>query len=198
MKIGEARNNYYKMYQKYSEEAAKTLHQKEKIEKEMHLHPLDKKEYEEEAATLELRYKELTEKGEEYLNYQSEIIEMEVAYANMKTAEQQSEVMEESAGEQSKILETARRITRGDVVPPQDEEKLMKYDFKLYMMAKQAGAMAKQHEEDESLWEEESEAPQDVEDPMEYADNQEAPLGGPPLDADVVASSTEAPAESEA
>lgn len=185
MKIGEARTAYYQQYQKFSAAAAETAKRKEEALKNSRLFPLEAQKYEEEAATLELSYKALDDKAKEYLDHQSEIIEMEVAFANMKTAEQQCEAAEESAAEEMKILETARRIMKGDIVPPQDEEKLMKYNFKLYMAAKNMAVFAKEHEEDESLWDDEEEAPGEIEDPFEFADSQEAPAGGPSLDLEV-------------
>ncbi len=184
MKIGEARNAYYAQYQKFSSAAADVAKRREEAEKNARLHPMQAKEFEEEAATLELSFNALNSKAEEYLNYQSEIIEMEVALANMESAKQQGEAMEASAAEEMKIMETARRIMKGDIVPPQDEEKLMKFNFKLYMAAKNMGMLAKEHEEDESLWEDEEEAGEKV-DPMEFADSQEAPEGGPSLDLEV-------------
>ncbi len=42
----------------------------------------------------------------------------------------------------AKCLRIARRIAKGDIVPPGDEKKLMEYDFKLYMMSKSAAMMA--------------------------------------------------------
>ena len=92
---------------------------------------------------------------------------------------------EKAAAEELKIMETARRIMKGDIVPPQDEEKLMKYNFKLYMAAKNMAVMAKEHEEDESLWDDEEEVGDEPVDPMEFADSQEAPAGGPSLDLEV-------------
>lgn len=64
-----------------------------------------------------------------------------------------------AAADQSKILEIARRISRGDKVPPKDEKKLMEYDFKLYQMAKMSAMLneKKKHKEHKSLFEDEEE-----------------------------------------
>lgn len=64
-----------------------------------------------------------------------------------------------AAADQSKILEIARRISRGDKVPPKDEKKLMEYDFKLYQMAKMSAMLneRKKHKEHKSLFEDEEE-----------------------------------------
>lgn len=184
MKIGEARTAYYAQYQKFSAAASELYKQKEEAEKNSRLYPSLKEQFEQEAATLEINYQKLNEKSEEYLDFQSEIIEMEVSYANMLNSQYQAEDIQKAGEEELKCIETARRIMKGDTVPPQDEEKLMKYNYKLYMAAKQMGMLAKEHEEDDSLWEDE-EDPEERMDPLEYADSQEAPMGGPSLDVEV-------------
>ena len=185
MKISEARSAYYKQYQKFSFAAADVAKQKEEAEKNARLHPEKAEEFNKQAATLEISLEALNKQKEEYMDHHEKICEMECAYANMIVSQQQSEAMEESAAEELKILETARRIMKGDIVPPQDEEKLMKYNFKLYMAAKNMAVMAKEHEEDDSLWEDEEEGTDEGIDPMEYAGEQEAPEGGPSLDLEV-------------
>lgn len=184
MKIGEARTAYYAQYQKFSAAASELYKQKEEAEKNSRLYPSLKEQFEQEAATLEINYQKLNEKSEEYLDFQSEIIEMEESYANMLNSQYQAEDIQKAGEEELKCIETARRIMKGDTVPPQDEEKLMKYNYKLYMAAKQMGMLAKEHEEDDSLWEDE-EDPEERMDPLEYADSQEAPMGGPSLDVEV-------------
>lgn len=185
MTIKEAGKAYYGQYQKFSIAAHETLIKKQEAEKNARLYPNEADKFTEEAATLELSYNALNKQAEEYMEFNGEIAEMEAAYANMKVAEQQGEAMEESAAEELKILETARRIMKGDIVPPQDEEKLMKYNFKLYMAAKNMAVMAKEHEKDDSLWEDEEEPSGENVDPLEYAGEQTAPEGGPSLDLEV-------------
>lgn len=186
MKISEAKSAYYKQYQKFSFAAADVAKQKEEAEKNARLYPDKKDEFNERAATLEISLEALNKQADEYMKHNEKIAEAECAYANMIASEQNAEAMEESAAEELKILETARRIMKGDIVPPQDEEKLMKYNFKLYMAAKNMAVMAKEHEKDESLWDDE-EDPTEAEriDPMEFAGEQEAPGGGPSLDLEV-------------
>ena len=194
MKIGEARSAYYAQYQKFSWAAADKLKQKEELEKEARLNPSKAKELNEQAATLQISADALNKQAEEIMDFQNEVCEMEVAYANMIASQQNAEAMEESGAEELKILETARRIMKGDIVPPQDEERLMKYNFKLYMAAKSMGTLAKEHEEDDSLWEDEESSESDERiNPLEYADSQEAPTGGPSLDLEI---SDVVPAES--
>ena len=185
MKITEAKSAYYKQYQKFSFAAADVAKQKEEAEKNARLHPDKAEEFNKQAATLEISLEAVNEQKADYMKHNEKIAEMECAYANMIVSQQQSEAMEESAAEELKILETARRIMKGDIVPPQDEEKLMKYNFKLYMAAKNMAVMAKEHEEDDSLWEDEEEGTDERIDPMECAGEQEAPEGGPSLDLEV-------------
>ena len=185
MTIGEARNAYYQQYKKFSQAAHEKHVLKEEAEKNARLFPLEADKYNEEAATLELSFNKLDKKAKEYLDYQSKIIEMECAYVNMESAKRQGEAMAESGAEEMKIMETARRIMRGDIVPPQDEEKLMKFNFKLYMAAKNMAIMAKEHEKDDSLWDDEESPSEELEDPIEMADSQPAPEGGPSLELEV-------------
>lgn len=78
--------------------------------------------------------------------------------------QQQLEAQKESAKaagkaaqDLGKIMEIARRISKGDHVPPKDEKKLMEYDFKLYQMAKMSASLNqhRKHKKHKSLFEEE-------------------------------------------
>ena len=74
-------------------------------------------------------------------------------------SKQQSDAMADQAKEMNKIMLVARRIMHGDKVPAKDEKKLMEFDPKLYMMAKNAAAMLEiqKRKEHKSLWEDEEE-----------------------------------------
>lgn len=61
----------------------------------------------------------------------------------LRNAIEQGEAMGESMENVGKILAIFRRISKGDIVPARDEQKLMEYDKKLYAAAKQLGVMAK-------------------------------------------------------
>lgn len=83
-----------------------------------------------------------------------------VAEFNSYATKQQSEAMEDAAEDMAKALETARRIARGDIVPAQDEKKLLEYDDKLYQMAKNAAmlhALDEEREKHKSLYGDEEE-----------------------------------------
>ena len=89
--------------------------------------------------------------------------------------------MEESMVDLGKIMEVARRIMNGGIVPPTDEKKLMEYSMELYQAAKNIGAlMKKEKEEYDSLWEE-NEEKEVAANPMETADNAEAFADGPAI-----------------
>ncbi len=83
--------------------------------------------------------------------------EYNAAVHNMHVAEQQGDALKGQMEMQARALEIARRISKGGKVPIQDEQLLMEYSDELYKMAKQAAMMAKEHEEYESLIEEEEE-----------------------------------------
>ena len=72
-----------------------------------------------------------------------------------ESAKKAAEGMEDLA----KLMEIARRISKGDHVPPNDEKKLAEYDSDLYQMAKAAAALhaKEKHKKHDSLFEEEEE-----------------------------------------
>jgi len=115
----------------------------------------------------------------------------------MEVAKQQGEAMEEYAVDLAKIMEVARRIMKGGIVPPTDEQKLMEYSMELYQAAKNIGALVKKEKEEyESLWEDDEEKTV-AEDPTEIADNAEAFDSGPTIVevADTMASVSEGMSE---
>jgi hypothetical protein len=108
------------------------------------------------------------------------LMEQWAAVANMESSKQQGEAMEEYYEDMGKIMEVARRIMKGGIVPADDEKKLMEYSMELYQAAKNMGALAKEREEYDTLWEEEPEEGEPA-DPMEVADNTEAFAEGPEI-----------------
>ena len=54
----------------------------------------------------------------------------------MEVAKQQGEAMEESVEDLGKIMEVARRLMDGDIVPPTDEKKLMEYRWNCIRLRK--------------------------------------------------------------
>lgn len=113
-------------------------------------------------------------------NGREKIIETWGAVANGEAAKQQSDAMADAAKNMVKIMEVYRRIASGAKVPSKDEQKLMEYDFKLYMAAKQAALMAKQNDEEyDSLWDEEEKDNGEQRDPTEIADETEIAAASP-------------------
>lgn len=181
MKISEARQLYSTQIKSYHEQQLILAKQKQELESKMKLVHNGKELYANEAATLELTIEAVNEKQNEYKDYMEKLIEQWSATANMVSAEQQGEAMEEIYADMGKIMEVARRIMKGGIVPAQDEKKLMEFSMEMYQAAKSMGAMARQKEKEEydSLWGDEEE--KELEDPMETADNTEAFAQGPDI-----------------
>ena len=93
--------------------------------------------------------------------------------AALELSDQMKEMLKEQAesakkaGEgmkdMAKIMEIARRISRGDHVPPNDEKKLMEYSSDLYQAAKMASVLNanKKHRKHKSLFDEDEDNGQD-------------------------------------
>ena len=181
MKIAEARQLYSTQIKAYHEQHTALYKQKKELETKMKNEENGNLLYANEAATLELSIKAVEEQKNKYQEYMDKLLQQWNGIANMEVAKQQGEAMEESVEDLGKIMEVARRIMDGGIVPPSDEKKLMDYSMELYQAAKNIGALAqKEKEEYGSLWEEEEDkrAP---EDPMEIADGVEAFADGPAI-----------------
>lgn len=179
MKIEEARIQYNQQIKSYREQQVLLQQQKKELEQKIKTTPDGKKVFANEAATLELTIEAVNEKQDEYRAYMDKLMEQWAATANMVSAEQQGDAMEEYAEDMAKIMEVARRIMKGGIVPASDEKKLMEFSMEMYQAAKNIGAMAKEKEEYDTLWEEEEE--KEYEDPNEVADNTEAFAEGPEI-----------------
>ena len=182
MKIYEARQLYNSQIKSCQEQQLVLFKQKKELEDKMNSTSDGKELYANKAAVLELSINAVNEKQNEYKDYMAKLLEQWSATANMVSAKQQGEAMEEYVEDLGKIMEVARRIMNGDIVPASDEKKLMDFSMEMYQAAKNMGAMVKQkeREEHESLWDEEGEE-QVVENPMEVADNTEAFQTGPEI-----------------
>ena len=182
MKIEEARQRYSIQIRAYQDQHAALFKQKKELEEKMKSEENGNIIYANEAATLELTIKTVEEQKNKYREYMDKLMQQWTAIANMESAKQQGEAMEEYAVDMGKIMEVARRIMQGGIVPPTDEKKLMEYSMELYQAAKNIGALMRQkeREEYESLWKDEEEkAP--GKDPMEVADHAEAFASGPAI-----------------
>ena len=179
MKIGEAQEIYRAQVMAYQKEKASVSKQLHNLRRRMEAHPEGKEQYQSEAATLELTLDALKEKQEEYQDYLSDLAEQYCAYWNATAAEQQADAAEDYAVDMAKIMEVARRIMRGAIVPAADEKKLMEYSEEMYQTAKNIGAMVQRQKKEkyDSLWEDEEEKTYD--DPREAAENGEVMSEGP-------------------
>lgn len=180
MKISEVRIQYNQQIKSYREQQVLLANRKKELEQKIRTTPDGVTVFANEAATLELQMNAVNEKQDEYRDYMDKLLEQWAAVSNMESAKQQGEAMEEYYEDMGKIMEVARRIMKGGIVPADDEKKLMEYSMELYQAAKNMGALAKEREEYDTLWEEESEEGEPA-DPMEVADNTEAFAAGPEI-----------------
>lgn len=140
------------------------------------------KVYREREKELAEKIEELSKKIEESQKGLDALIEQEVGIINSEVSKQQADAMKKYGEDMAKCLEIARRISRGDRVPAQDEKRLMEFNMDIYKMAKNMTAlnMEGKHKDWDSLWEDEEETA--YSDPMETAANTETAIA-PPEDA---------------
>lgn len=179
MKIGEAQEIYREQVKAYRAQKSAVSKQLQTIRSRMEVSPEGQERYETEAATLELTLNALDEKQQEYQDYLEELSVQYSAYWNATVAEQQADAGAEYAAEMAKIMEVARRIMRGAIVPAADERKLMEFSEEMYQTAKSVGAMVQRRKKEkyDSLWEDEEK--KEYDDPREVAENAEAASAGP-------------------
>lgn len=183
MKISEARQIYSAQIGEYQEQKNQLISRKKELEDKARYSEDGKKVYANEAAVLELTLEAIEKKQEEYKEYMEKLSGQWMAKSNMIVAQQQGEAAKEYAEDLGKVLEVARRLMKGAMVPPQDEKKLMDYSMEMYQAAKNIGSMRKRNEKEEyeSLWDEDKKNNQDNVDPMEAADNTETFAEGPSI-----------------
>ena len=187
MKIGEAQQIYREQIKAYNTQKAALSKQLQDVRSRMEASLEDKEIFGSEAAVLELSIEALNKQQDEYQNYMDELSDQYCAYWNATVAEQQADAAKEYGAEMGKLMEVARRLMKGAIVPSYDEKKLMEFDKDLYQMAKSIGMLVRQQKKEkyDSLWEEEEE--KEYDDPMEVAENAEAASDGPEVvDAETV------------
>lgn len=190
MKIGESQQIYREQVKEYQAQRLAVSKQLQTVRSRMEASPSGQEKYGSEAATLELTLEALNEKQTEYQDYLSKLADQYCAYWNAAAADQQSDAMEEYTEDMCKVMEVARRIMKGSIVPASDEKKLMEYSMELYQAAKNIGAMVQRQKREkyDSLWKDEEE--KEYDDPQEVAENAEASSDGPEIvaAADTIAS----------
>lgn len=180
LKIGEARKEYRAVISQYRDKLTELDQRRQEIQKKIDVTPDGAKLYEEEAATLELSYEAVSKKQDEYRKYMDQLTEQWASLCNMKSAQQQGEAMKEYVQDLGKIMEVARRLMKGGIVPASDEKKLMDYSMEMYQAAKNIGSMIQRQKREkyDSLWDDEDDK-KEFEDPFEFADGSEAFCDGP-------------------
>ena len=201
MKIGDAQGIYRSNRAALVEQRRALVKRRDEVNLKLKT-AVDEKDRElfgEEAATLELSINEVNEKFDKNQEVLDALTEKYAAIWNSEVAKQQGDAMNEAMVDLSKILEVARRISKGGKVPATDEKKLMDYSMEMYIAAKNTGMMAqmrkRKHKEYDSLWEEEEEKKEY--DPQGKAENAEAGMDLPNIDiaAPAALAGEDAPAE---
>lgn len=187
MKIGEAQQIYREQIKTYNTQKAALSKQLQDVRSRMEASPDDQEIFGSEAAVLELSIEALNKQQDEYQDYMDELSDQYCAYWNATVADQQADAAKEYGEEMGKLMEVARRLMKGAIVPAYDEKKLMEFDKELYQMAKSIGMLVRQQKKEkyDSLWGEEEE--KEYDDPREVAENAEAASDGPEVvDAETV------------
>ncbi len=179
MKVGDARLTYSAQLKAYNQQGFKLAQQRQELKDKIAHTENGAEVYARESATLELTYQAVQDKYDEYKSYMDQLMAQWDAKFNEVVAGQQADAAKEYGEEMGKLMKVAMRIMHGDIVPMNDEKKLMEFDSDLYQMAKSIGAMAQRLKKKkyESLWEDEEK--KEREDPIETADDQEAFASGP-------------------
>lgn len=164
MKIGDVQRVYRDQIQSLREKRTDLIKRREELQKQQKYASSDEERsrFSEEAATLELSIQEVGEQYDENMEFMGKILETKAAYFNAEASKQQGEAMARAAEDMAKIMEVARRIANGDLVPARDEKRLMDYSMELYMSSKNMALLNEQKEKEEygSLWEDEEELPE--------------------------------------
>ena len=140
MKLGEAQQLYRNQRQALIDQRKLLIQRRDELKKKT-ITESDKELYSEEAATLELSISEVNKQFEANQEVLDRLAEQHAAVWNAEVARQQGDAMQEAAVDLAKIMEVARRISRGASVPPKDEQKVMDYSMELYMASKNLAVM---------------------------------------------------------
>ena len=93
-----------------------------------------------------------------------------------ESTKRSGEAAKKAADDYSKCLKVARRIARGDKVPPKDEQKLLEFSSVMYMTAKNMAALAQNEKvkKHKSLWGDGDDNSQSQKSVDEVVDNMES------------------------
>ena len=179
MKIGDAINTYRPQINAlWDKKVSLTKQQKELQQKQAHSAD-GGEQYAEEAATLELTLNEVNARYDETKAYFEKVMGAYNMAWNAEVSRQQGDALKEYGEDMAKIMEIARRISKGGIVPYKDEKKLMEYSMELYMSAKNLAVLAKEEDRKkyDSLWDEDKEKKEY--DPEGAANNTEINIDAP-------------------
>ena len=126
MKIIDAQERYRSQIQSYRSEKSKVAKRRKEIQEQLKgATGEDKEVLDKEAATIELTYKSLQDKQDEYYDYMNSLADQWCAWANAESSKQQGEEMKKYYEDLGKIMEVARRLMKGDIVPSQMRKSLL-------------------------------------------------------------------------
>ena len=176
MKIGEASRIYSAQMNKIRDKRNQLLEQKKALEKgEIEMTDDEVASLKKAIDRVDIQYAKASEFMEGF-NMQKSLMQ------DAEASRQQGDAMAKAADDYIKCVEVARRIARGDKVPPKDEKKLLEFNAEMYQMAKNMGSMVKRNEkqkEHKSLWKNGDEDRANVQSPEEVVDNMECGMTMP-------------------
>lgn len=185
MKIGEATRIYSEQISKLREKRSELLDKKKALENgEIEMTDEEVKALGKSLDRVDVQY----EKASEIMG---SINEQKNLLYNAEASKRTGDAMAEKAQNDAKCLEIARRIARGDKVPPKDEEKLLEFSAEMYQVAKNMAIMADKEKsrEHKSLWDDEDENDRSEQSVDEVVDNMECSVTMPTeimSDADII------------
>lgn len=175
MKIGEASQIYSAQMSKLRDKRNELLEKKKALENgEIEM-------TDEEAASLGKAIDRVDIQFEKASEFMQGFNTQKTLLHDAEASKRTSDAMAEKAENDAKCLEIARRIARGDKVPPKDEQKLLEFSAEMYQVSKNMAIMAKNEKskEHKSLWEDEDENTQPEASVDEVVDNMECGMSMP-------------------
>lgn len=176
MKIGEAARIYSEQMSKLRDKRSELLDKKKALEKgEIEM-------TDDEVAALAKSLDRVDIQYEKASEIMGSINEQKNLLYNAEASRRTGDAMAEKAQNDAKCLEIARRLARGDKVPPKDEQKLLEFSAEMYQVAKNMAIMAKKEKpkEHDSLWDDEDENAEPEQSVDEVVDNMECSVTIPP------------------
>lgn len=175
MKIGDASRIYSEQMSRLRDKRSELLEKKKALENgEIEMS-------DEEVAALRKSLDRVEMQSERAFEFMEGFNSQKTLMHNAEASKRTGDAMAEKAENDAKCIEIARRIARGDKVPPKDEQKLLEFNSDMYQMAKIMAAMVKNEKpkEHDSLWDDEDENEQPGQS-VDEVDNMECGMTMPP------------------